>query len=176
MIPLSFRILSSSAGIPSPPLISHFRMAGSGGRITPSCLSGPFTCMLLIPISFSSLKPKMLRFTLALSCWPHPTYLDSCTSDSRFPYSAILYSVRSLLWSPDTSLVELHFCFGPATLWLLQSLLLLGEEAVATGIWSRPCNRDLLHRAWVEGFGFGTRNKATGSAFNFTSLRCLLDS
>ena len=132
MIPLSFRILSSSAGIPSPPLISNFAMAGSGWRITPSYLSGLFTCTSHIPINFSSLKPKMLRFTLALSCWLHPTYLDSCTSDSRFLYGAILYSVRSLHWSPDTSLVELHFCFGPATLWLLESLLLPGEEAVAT--------------------------------------------
>ena len=79
----SFRIWNSSTGIPSHPLAlcmvmlpkacltSHSRMSGSRWMIMPSC-----PCQSILVHWFLKCQ---CSFTLAISCWPLPIYLLSCT-------------------------------------------------------------------------------------------------
>ena len=68
----------------------------------------------LNPIHFSSLIPKLSMFTLAISVWPHPVYLDL--------FNTVL-SALELLSPPDTATSGCHFCFGSASSFFLNLFL-----------------------------------------------------
>ena len=68
-----------------------------------------------ILVHLSSLIPKMLMFTLAISCvttYNFPWFMD-LTFQVPMQYCSLQH--WTLLSPPDTSTAEHHSCFGPAT-------------------------------------------------------------
>ena len=139
----SFRIWSSSTGIPSPPLAlfvvmlpkayltSHSRMSGSRWVITPSCLSGSLrsflhsssvnSCHLFLISSASVRSIQFLSFIVPIFAWSVP--LTSLIFEKRFlVFPILLFSSTSLhcsfkkaFLSPCYSL-ELCIQFGVSSL------------------------------------------------------------
>ena len=77
-----------------------------------------------IPIHFSSLIPKMLMFTLAISCLttsklPWPVDL---TLQVHMQYCSLQH--QTLLSPPDISTTEHHFHFGPDASFFLELLVI----------------------------------------------------
>ena len=78
---------------------------------------------LPIAIHLSSLIPKMLIFTLAISCLTMsslPWFIDSNSPGS---YAVLFFTASDVLTPPDTSTTECHFCFGPSSSFFLELFL-----------------------------------------------------
>ena len=77
-----------------------------------------------IPVHFSSLIPKMLMFTLGISCLTTsniPWFMDLL---SQIPMRYCSSQHWTLLSAPDTSTAKCHFHFGPADSLLLKLLVI----------------------------------------------------
>jgi len=74
---------------------------------------------------FSSVVPKMLRFTLAISCLTSsylPWFMD-LTFKILMQYCSLQH--QTLLSPPDTSTTGHHFCFGTAASFILKLFLIV---------------------------------------------------
>ena len=67
-----------------------------------------------IPVHFSSLIPRMLTFTLAISCWPLPVCLDSWTWHSRFLCNIALYSIGPCFYHQSHPQLGIVFALAPS--------------------------------------------------------------
>ena len=75
---------------------------------------------LSIPVPFSSLIPKIAMFTLAIFCFTVfnlPWFMD-LTFQVPMQYCSVQH--QTLLSPPDTSTIECHFHFGPASPFFLE--------------------------------------------------------
>ena len=74
---------------------------------------------------FSSVVPKMLRFTLAISCLTSsylPWFMD-LTFKILMQYCSLQH--QTLLSPPDTSTTGHHFCFGTAASFILELFVIV---------------------------------------------------
>ena len=87
-----------------------------------------------VPVHFSSLIPKTSMFILTIYCLTTsnlPWFMDLRL---QVPMQYCSLQHRILLSSPDISVTECHFCFGPATSCFLGLLVvLLSSSPVAYG-------------------------------------------
>ena len=76
---------------------------------------------MLIPIHFSSLFPKMLMFTLAIS---HLTFQFTLIHGPNIPgsYAILFFTASDFTFTKSTT--ECHFCFFPAASFLLEVLVI----------------------------------------------------
>ena len=84
-----------------------------------------------IPIHFSSHIPKMLMFTLAISCLTTanlPWFMD-LTFQVPIQHCSLQHQI--LLSSPDTSTTEHYILFGPVASFILGLLVILHSSPVA---------------------------------------------
>ena len=116
---LSFRILNSSTGIPSPPwpllvvmlpkahLTSHSRMSGSRWVITPSWLSGSwryflcssvYSCHLFLMSSASVRSIPFMSFIVPIFAW-NVTLVSLIILKRYLVFPILLFSSISLYWS-----------------------------------------------------------------------------
>ena len=78
-----------------------------------------------IPVHFSSLIPKMSRFILTIYCLTTSSLLWFVDLRLQVPMQCCCWQHWILLSSPDISITECHFCFGPATSFFLRLLVVL---------------------------------------------------
>ena len=78
----------------------------------------------LISIHFSSLIPKMLMFTLSISCLTMSNLLWFMDLTFQVPMQYYSLQHQTLLSPPDTSKTEHCFCFGPAASFFWELLVI----------------------------------------------------
>ena len=77
-----------------------------------------------IPVHLSSLIPKMLMFTLAISCLTTSSFPRFVYLTLNVPMQCCSLQHWTLLSAPDMSTTECHFCFGPDASFFLKLLVI----------------------------------------------------